>query len=308
MIVIEFDMNKLITSDIPVLMGQSSYKSPFTLFHEKKENVEKQDDTFYKTLRKHIFELIAKIYTEETGKDIQITYPETNFHTQRFYLCDPDAMIVESGKLIKPVKFEFFNFIDSQEIENGSIPLSTMLEIQAQIASFKLSEMDLACIYKNSKFAIINIEKNDQLIKEIEKAFDEFHIFLTNDTPPPVDYQDSTKQCLNKLYPEDNGETIELSKEAIEEGIKLEKIKKQIKELTEKDKTLCENIIKKCIGDNTFGRCDQFTYSWKTTSRKGYIKIDTSNDIVEKLKSENIPFKIVEPTRYKTLNYSENKK
>jgi predicted phage-related endonuclease len=142
--------------------------------------------------------------------------------------------------------------------------------VQHQLACTGFEWAAVAALVGGNRLEIINVERNEAFIAELEAKVVEFWGMVQRKAPPPVDGKEPTTQALKLLHPDDNGQTIELDADAADTASKLEAFRAKKKEAEDEAKRL-ENQLREKLGPNTFGALpDGRTISLKTTSRKGY--------------------------------------
>lgn len=121
-----------------------------------------------------------------------------------------------------------------------------------------------------------DIQRDDAFIEAALPHLEAFWQHVESRTPPPVDASPATAKILQKLHPEDSGETIDLPAEADRWHAELVEVKEKLKVLGEL-KTLNENRLKAAIGDGTFGQLPSgIRYSFKTQTRAAHeVKAST---------------------------------
>ena len=114
------------------------------------------------------------------------------------------------------------------------------------------------------------IDFDDELGEMIIAHLCKFWELVQTKTPSEIDGSDATKDVLNRLHPNDNGDAIELDDKWDERYERRAELAEKIKELTE-EKQEIENRARLAIGDNTFADLPSGRrISWKTQDRKGY--------------------------------------
>lgn len=97
----------------------------------------------------------------------------------------------------------------------NEIPKRVLVQVQHMLA---VTEQDAAPVsvlilgYRPAFYDYI-VPRNEDLISIILDAEEDFLMCVQTDTPPPADGSEATKSALAKMYPVDNGTTIELAGE-----------------------------------------------------------------------------------------------
>ena len=92
------------------------------------------------------------------------------------------------------------------------------------------------------------MDRDQELIDYLIKIESDFWKLVQEGTPPPMDGSDASRDLLNRLYPESNGEAIELPDTALELIEQRDYWAQQEKEAAEK-KQEAENKLKDLLGE-----------------------------------------------------------
>ena len=297
-------MNTIGASEIGVICGLSRFKSPYTLWCEKKGLIPAQEETIRLRTGHALEPMIAELYEDATGEKLFDPghYTICAHDDYSWLTCTPDRVIASHimGDWIpeKPVELKTMGRYYAKTVADGDAPDPYKIQIMTQMAILDCEVGDLACLIDNAEFEIYPFERHDRLIKGIVKQAKEFWDRLQNDDPPPVDGSYSTACSLALRWHRDNGECIELPEGAASCLDRLIELKAKIKEL-ESEKGACENIIKAALGDATRGESWGLSVTWKQQKREGYIKV--AEEYEDALLESNIPFKEVNGSQVRVL-------
>lgn len=287
-------------SEVATILGGNPHKSPHAFWCQK-AGLLPPDDTNLAMRRGHHMEpFIADLYTETTGNAV---YDPGDFTVwshpdMPYFRCTPDRLRVSDGL---PVELkDIGHYITQQVREDGEPPITYQAQVQAQIAILGAEQADLACFMDGRDFEVFRVQRNDRFIKAMLAEVAEFYERLQNGDPPPVDGHPSTAAAIAALHPDDNGETVMLSREAIEAAMALDVAKVRIKEL-ESEKVRHENVLKAAIGDATFGEGPGIRFSWKTQERAGYLRLADTPDTRQTLARAGLAFAETQGSKFRVL-------
>lgn len=238
------------------------------------------DDVIDETTRRRmdigtaIEPVIRELFTEESHYGFCVKHA--------FELCVSDERPHVSASLDGVVPFSSGNAVfEAKNVDaflrhdwDDAPPLRVQIQVQHQMYVTGYQMAYVAALIGGNELVIHEVERDEAFITAMLPALDEFWQFVETKTPPPPDHTQATSDALRRLYPQDDGEIIDLPPEALEWDESLQDLKKTIKEM-EEEKRGFENELKACIGDAAYGLLPNGKrYSWKTQPRKGYTVED----------------------------------
>lgn len=170
-----------------------------------------------------------------------------------------------------------------KEWADGATPLKYEVQVQHQLCvTGKPRGYLLGLIGLNPVVRVI--ERNDRFIEAMLRRLAEFWSCVESRKLPPIDDSLATASVLSRLWPQDDGETVQLPDEASEWDAELTAAKAD-KKSAESREALAANKLKAAMGAATFGRLPDGTlYSWKTQERSGYTVAPSSCRVLRRLK------------------------
>jgi len=155
------------------------------------------------------------------------------------------------------------------EWSNGRIPKPYLVQVMHYMAVTGYTFAWFAVLIGGQKYKTFLIERIDSFIDALIKAEEDFHKHIVDDVPVEMDGHKEEADVLGKMFPVDDGATVELPKEALEwdakrlEAIEAERASKELRAQS-------ENKIKDCIGDAAYGVLPDGVgrYSWKGKNRR----------------------------------------
>ncbi len=94
------------------------------------------------------------------------------------------------------------------------VPEYVQLQVHHQLAVTGKQAADVAVLVCGNEFRTYRIERDEALISRLIELEAKFWHYVESDTPPPADGSDSADVALRALYPQDCGETLDLSADA----------------------------------------------------------------------------------------------
>ena len=275
-------------SDAGAVIGMNPYKSRYTLWAEKTGKVPGFEGNITTRVGAYLEELVAQMFEDETGMKVR-RKNRTIVNDQYPFACaNLDRMIVGEKAFLE---IKTTNSVPiMKQLRGTDFPEAYYAQVTHYMAVTGLQKAYLAVLINCRDFKVYELQRDQAEIDALMEAEKEFWELVKTDTPPSVDGSDSTSDTLNTLYPESNGQSIDLSMFATE----LEEyasLNAQIKALTElKDEKV--NSIKEYMKEAEKGTYKGFSVSFKTQSRKSF---DT-----DKLVKEHSDIKLDDYYKYST--------
>ena len=125
--------------------------------------------------------------------------------------------------------------------------------------------------------------------------------YVKNDTPPPADGAESTSETLTTLYPESNGDTVNLM--AYENDLKQYMTYSSLIKDIEKQRDEVANRIKAFMGESGRGASNHYKVSRASTTRssfdsKRFASDHSDMDLSDYYKTSNVrSFKVSENSK-----------
>ena len=253
-------------SDAASVVGLNPFNSPFSLWMEKTGQKEPFEGNLATKTGTHLEPFIADLFEEQTGKKVR-RENATLFNDAYPWACaNLDRVVVgeDAGLEIKSV-----SSLSTRMFKNGEYPPRFYCQCMHYLAITGKAKWYLAVLIGNSDFRIFEIERDEDEIAALmaaEKDFWENHV-LTK-TPPPPDGEPPTDESLKVLYPESNGQTMELyGRDKILD--RYFEIADMIKHL-EQEQNEIKQTIQLDMGETETGVTDAYKVIWKTQTRTSF--------------------------------------
>ena len=179
--------NGLGASDSPIIMGYSSYKTPYQLYLEKTGLIEVEDEvTEQQYWGNEIEPLILKRFSEENG--VEITYPDTIYHgDHRFIFCNLDGWIPSENAVIEVKCANSFQRKEWDMALTDGIPLTYLIQIAKQCAITNASKGYCAVLIGGMEYKQFIYERDKSLEDLIIKSdIDFWHCVENRIEPAPI--------------------------------------------------------------------------------------------------------------------------
>lgn len=228
-------------SDAGTVLGFNKYKSPYELYQEKIGEYETHVDSEAAYFGNALEDFVAKEFAKRTGKKVRrmnqfLVHPEHEFMNANL-----DRVVVGEKAILEcKTASEYLR----EAWEGEEIPASYLCQVHHYLAVTGYEKAYIAVLIGGNKFVWKEIERDEEFIEiliEREKDFWENHVLAQN--PPAIDGSDAASALLKKMYPQDDGTAIMLTKEDETILDALEAINDEIKEL-ESQKKEYENQLK----------------------------------------------------------------
>lgn len=252
-------------SDAATVVGLNPYSSPYELWADKLGKIPPKEENEAMRIGHDLEEYVAQRFTEATGKKVRrknaILYdpglPFAHANVDRLIVGEPAGLECKTTSVLNLKKFR-----------NGEFPAVYYVQCQHYMMVTGYEKWYLAVLVLGREFLWFEIERNDEDIKALKAAEEEFFKLVKNETPPGIDGSKSCGDTLSAIFAESDDEIADLTPFMDELG-KRTRLEKQIKEL-QKLKDEQDNRIKEYMGECGYGECEGYKVSWKTSSRRTF--------------------------------------
>ncbi|MFJ7700032.1 YqaJ viral recombinase family protein [Lysinibacillus fusiformis] len=248
-------------SDVGAIMGFNQYKSAYQVFLEKTGQYHEEVDNEAVYFGNALEDFVAQEFAKRTGKKVRrlnkmLVHPEHDF-----MLANLDRVVVgERAVLECKTASEYVK----EAWEGEEIPASYLCQVHHYLAVTGFEKAYIAVLVGGNKFIWKEIERDEEFIQILidrEKDFWENHVL--QDVAPPVDGSDATNELIKKMYPQDDGTAIMLTKDDDVLLDAIDSISSEIKAL-EQQKKEYENQLKLKLENATEGHSQRHKVTFKT--------------------------------------------
>lgn len=211
------------SSDAGAAVGLNPYKSQLQLWMEKTgrdANLPKTDPNdetspmYWGTLLEPI---VAAHYTKRTGNRVRrinavLQHPDEPWmlaNIDREVTGAPDVQILECKTA----------GINGARLWKDGVPEYVQLQVLHQLAVTGKQAADVAVLLGGQDLQVHRIERDEILIRRLIELERKFWRYVVDDVAPPADGSDSADTALRALYPQDSGQTLDLSADFAMSGV-----------------------------------------------------------------------------------------
>nr|WP_295080776.1 YqaJ viral recombinase family protein [uncultured Roseateles sp.] len=211
------------SSDAGAAVGLNPYKSQLQLWMEKTgrdANLPKTDPNdetspmYWGTLLEPI---VAAHYTRRTGNRVRrinavLQHPDEPWmlaNIDREVTGMPDVQILECKTA----------GINGARLWKDGVPEYVQLQVMHQLAVTGKQAADVAVLLGGQDLQVHRIERDEILIQRLIELERKFWRYVVDDVAPPADGSDSAETALRALYPQDSGQTLDLSADFAMSGV-----------------------------------------------------------------------------------------
>lgn len=251
-------------SDAGAIIGMNPYNSAFSVWAEKTGAVLPFSGNIATRTGTLLEELVAKLFMEETGKKVQkLNYTIVNPEFP-FACANLDREIIGEDAFLECKTTN--SLVNIRQFRTGEFPDIYYAQCVHYMAVTGAKKAYLAVLSECRDFRVFELERDDDEIAalmEAERSF--WNDYVLTDKTPPTDGHSATSSAIRQMWPEDDGETIDLSD--IEAEFALRKNLKSTADDIKAELEEIENRIKLKMGEASKGISGRFTVSWKNQTR-----------------------------------------
>lgn len=272
-------------SEIGALIGMDRRSSPLKVFLEKTGTLEPDDLSAIEAIKwGHRLEyVIAEAFQEETGRPVlrgrERRYSVLQSRQHPWALASLDFWTGEGGELW-PLEIKNVNAFLAEDWLDGT-PDYYLAQLQQQMLVTGSKRGTSACLLGGNRLLWCDVDRDEVLIRKITYHGELFWQRVQQREPPEPDGSEATKEVLKRLYPQDDGSTVELPMALAEIVDEWRALKAEAKD-TERRIVLLENQIKATLGtaqEGIFPSGDRVT--WKTQHvREHVVKAGTKRPLL----------------------------
>ena len=205
------------SSDAAAAVGLNPYQSQLELWMVKTgrdgnlPKVDPNDESspmYWGTILEPI---VAAHYTKRTGHKVRrinavLQHPEPD---KSWMLANIDYSVVGSDE-VQILECKTAGEFGSRLWRDG-VPEYIQCQVQHQMAVTGKAVVDVCVLICGQEIRVYRIERDDELIDRLIELELKFWHYVEHDIEPPADGSDSAGQALRALYPQDSGNTLDLT-------------------------------------------------------------------------------------------------
>lgn len=269
-------------SDVGAVLGMNEYSSPYTIWAEKTGKLPPFEGNEWTKLGNDLEFYVAQRFTEASGlKVINDTATWRNDKYPHLHAnIDRRVVGMKAG-----VECKLTSEMNAKKYKDGEFPDRFYAQCVEYLCVTEFERWFLAVliygkgikIYQMTRIADdvkpewceASVYVSDGEIEALAKTTADFwNNHVLTDTPPMADGSDSTSETLKTIYPESNGESVDLM--AFESELQQYKHLASMEEDYKKLKDECANKIKAYMGEASKGTSTKFKVSWSSSVRNTF--------------------------------------
>ena len=165
--------------------------------------------------------------------------------------------------------------LNGSRLWKEGVPEYIQLQVMHQLAVTGKEAADVAVLICGQELQIHRIERDDSMIAKLIELERQFWRYVELDQQPPADGSDSADTALRCLYPQDNGQTLDLTKDtemsaAFSDLLAVRQLLTQNSQL----EAQLKQRIQQCMGEASKAMFDWGHVSWKRSKDGFCLDID----------------------------------
>ena len=267
------------SSDASSAVGLNPYKSQLQLWMEKTgrdgnlPKVDPNDETspmYWGTLLEAI---VAAHYTKRTGHKVRrinavLQHPKEPWmlaNLDREVMGAPDVQILECKTA----------GLNGSRLWKEGVPEYIQLQVMHQLAVTGKQTADVAVLICGQELQIHRIERDNSMIAKLIELERQFWRYVELDQQPPADGSDSADTALRCLYPQDNGQTLDLTQDTEMSATfsDLMAVRQLLTQNSQLEAQLKQRI-QQCMGEATKALFDWGAVTWKRSKDGSGLDIE----------------------------------
>ena len=253
-------------SEAGAVMGLDPYKSPYALWCEKTGRTEPFAGNLQTEVGTYLEAMVAILFSRERNRKVR-RKNATMVNSDYPWACaDVDRIIVGENSLLEIKTTNSLPVM--RQLKNGEYPDRWYCQMTHYLAVTGCRKAYLAVLVNCRELHIYELDRDQAEIDALMAAEKRFWEHVTSDTPPEMDGSEATETALAEVFPDSNGESVELfGRESL--LTEYEDLKRAGKE-TERRLREIENILKGDMGEAERAECSHYRITWKTQERSTF--------------------------------------
>jgi len=268
------------------ILGVSPWASPLSVWASKVLEPEQDEPSEPMQWGSILEPVILAEYGRRRGVDVchhdqTVSVRHPRWETTRM-ACTPDGT-VDAGALVECKAVSAYM---ADQWEDGA-PLHYRVQLQHQMSVMGADRGTLVALIGGQRLVWHDEPRNDEFIRVLEDQCARFWAeYVAPGVQPPASGTVADVRALERLHPDDSGETVELPRDdfaGLDE--RLVELREQLKAIGD-EKAAIESRIKAAIGGATYGVIPgvEGRWSWKSQARKEYTVAASTIRVLRKLK------------------------
>ena len=269
-------------SDVGAVLGMNEYASPYTIWAEKTGKLPPFEGNEWTRLGNDLEGYVAQRFSEVSG--LKVMNDNTTWRNDKYphLHANFDRRVVGMKAGVECKLTSEFN---AKKYKNGEFPDRFYAQCVEYLTVTEFEKWYLAVLIYGKGIKIYQMTRipndvvpewceasvyiEDGEIEALAKATGDFwNNYVVTNTPPMADGSDSTSNTLRLIYPESNGDTINLM--AFESDLHQYMTLSNLMDDVKKQKEEVANRIKEFMGEASKGDSNSYKVSWTSSVRNTF--------------------------------------
>lgn len=286
-------------SEAGALIGLNEHETPYTLWAKKTGRIPEFAGNVTTRVGAYLEELVAKMFSEETGKRVRKKNRVIVNDAYPFACADVDRIIVGEQALLE---IKTTNSIPvMRKTRAGEYPSTWYCQMTHYLAVTGFERAYLAVLVGGREFLTFTLERDQAEIDALMEAEEKFWKLVQDDTPPEMDGSERTSGALREVY-----ETVTKEEEADlgDREVLLEEYRNllKVREGYEKRLEQIKQILMQELGSRERGACGRFRVVWKE-QRRETISVEKLREVYPEVDLS----KVMKESTFRRFSILENK-
>lgn len=255
--------NSIGGSDAGALMDMNPYQSPVSLYADKKGLSKDKETNEAMRLGNDLEDYVAHRWMEKSGKKVRADNFMYQHDDYDFITANIDRDVVGENAGLECKTMSGFAKYD---LEDGEVPAQYYAQCQHYMMVKGYDKMYLAILVFQRGIYCLEVERNEEFIKELLAAEIDFWTnYIEKNQMPAPDGSDASMEAIKQIYPRDTNPQMQLPNADAEIKRYLE-LGKAIKDIEEEKKKIQAQLCVR-LGDTGVGIDTEYACSWKSQVR-----------------------------------------
>lgn len=259
------------SSDAAAAVGLHPYKSQLELWMEKTgRQFDDREPSRGEILTSSLHwgqvlePLVAEHYAKHTGHRVQRVNAILQHVEHPWMLANLDREVIGNDE-VQILECKTAGIYGARLWKEG-VPEYVQLQVMHQLAVTGQQAADVAVLLGGHELQIHRIERDEAMIAQLIALERHFWDYVESDTPPPADGTDSADRALRVLFPQDDGETVDLSDDVTlsQAFVDLQRVRQTLDE-AKKEEAKLKHRLQQAMGEATLATFPSGSLSWKQT-------------------------------------------
>ncbi len=254
-------------TQISAIAGMNKYSSPMQVYLEKtSDEIIEIPDNDYMLFGRLLEPVVADEFARRNpGYKVKRINAILQHPEHEWAIGDIDRLVTNENGEQGILEIKTCSEYSKADWDGQNCPVGYLIQLQWYLFITGADYGIFAILAGGNTYMQKYVKRDDELINMLLTMGEDFWFNnVKKEVPPAIDGTDATEEVLIHMYPESNGNEIQLCYSALELIQARSDLKQQIKELTEKCNEF-ENKLKDTLKESEIGTVDKYKVTWKTT-------------------------------------------